>query len=366
LWLLLVLATAGGVATREGRETAMPKNQAPTARFQGLGRSMWAVWAGDGPTEDEEPVEDRRSSASFLRSLGGDDIDDLLNPKAAPALPPSLATNISTSRTPKKEASRYFSPAAPATGASRSESVHVCFLCGSPEHHAMRCPHEVCFQCLQTGHTSKECREGNPAAFLQHVRAITHRAHSRQLDVSQARCLRCGGLGHVDCSPDDGRPKNLSCFNCGGQGHTALGCKEDGMDRWHRRFAPLAAPAAAWGKGGGGGGRPGGGGKGGGRPSIAQIHASNRPGPPPERYRDRNSTTGGAGPYAGHGSNGCHGSNGRNGGSHSGSNGDRDGGGGGFRPPAHQGGGARGRDAGGFTRPQGIVKPTANSHTRFR
>ena len=328
--------------------------------------AMWAVWAGDGPTEDEEPVEDRRSSASFLRSLGGDDIDDLLNPKAAPALPPSLATNISTSRTPKKEVARYFSPAAPATGASRSESVHVCFLCGSPEHHAMRCPHEVCFQCLQTGHTSKECREGNPAAFLQHVRAITHRAQPQQLDVSQVRCLRCGGLGHVDCSPDDGRPKNLSCFNCGGQGHTALGCKEDGMDRWHRRFAPLAGPGGKG--GGGGGGRPGGGGggKGGGRPSIAQIHASNRPGPPPERFRDRNSTTGGAGPYSGHGSNGHHGSNGRSGGSHSGSNGDRDGGGGGFRPPAHQGGGARGRDAGGFTRPQGIVKPTANNHTRFR
>jgi len=109
---------------------------------------MWAVWAGDGPTEDEEPVEDRRSSASFLRSLGGDDIDDLLNPKAAAALPPSLATNVSTSRTPKKVTDgRYFSPAGPATGASsRSESVRVCFLCGSPEHHAMACPHEVCFQ----------------------------------------------------------------------------------------------------------------------------------------------------------------------------------------------------------------------------
>ena len=210
----------------------------------------------------------------------------------------------------------------------------------------MRCPHEVCFQCLQTGHTSKECREGSSATFLQHVRAWQHPVH--QLDVSQVRCLRCGVLGHVDCSPDDGRPKNLSCFNCGGNGHAALSCKEDGMDRWHRRFAPLAAP---------GGGRPGGG-----RPSIRQIHASNRPGPPPERFR--NSTAGGPGSYAGRG-----GSNGRGGGSH-GSN--RDGGGGGSLPPAHQGGGGaswaphRGRGAGGFVRPQGIVKPSANNHTRFR
>ena len=81
---------------------------------------MWAVDPGSAlfkepNSEEDEPVEDRRSSASFLRSLGGDDIDDLLNPKAAPALPPSLATNISTSRTPKKEVERYFSPA-PAAG----------------------------------------------------------------------------------------------------------------------------------------------------------------------------------------------------------------------------------------------------------
>jgi len=48
------------------------------------------------------------------------------------------------------------------------------------------------------------------------VCGVTHRAQPQQrgepalrLDVSQVRCLRCGGIGHVDCSPDDGRPKNL-------------------------------------------------------------------------------------------------------------------------------------------------------------
>ena len=153
------------------------------------------------------------------------------------------------------------------------------------------------------------------------------------------------------------------------------------MDRWHRRFAPLAdsgGKGGGWGKGGGGkggsggggGGKGGGSGKGGGgRPSIAQIHASNRPGPPPERYRN-SAGPNSAGPYVGQGSNGRHGSNGRSGGSHSGSSGERDGGGGGlgrFQPPAHHGGGpGRGRDAGGFSRPQGIIKPSANNHTRFR
>ena len=214
--------------------------------------------------EDEEP-EDRRSSASFLRSLGGDDVDDLLNPAAAEpvhqaAQPPSLLSNVYSAPKPRKEVVRYFAPE-PVAYNPVHERPKVCFLCGSPEHHASHCPGEVCFQCLQTGHTSKECPSGSGGGhvFLQRVRAITHRSQAPQLDVSAVRCVACGELGHVDCSPDDGRPKNLSCLNCGRDGHAALSCNEEGMDRWHRRFAPLAGPGSApQGKGGGGARRPGG------------------------------------------------------------------------------------------------------------
>ena len=251
---------------------------------------MWAIDPGSSllngaSSEDEDEVEDRRSSASFLRSLGGDDVDDLLNPKEAaePVLAPSILNISNPPPKPRKDV-RYFEEE-PAPLFTRRRDV--CFLCGSADHHANTCPQSVCFQCLQPGHTSKECPEsGGHQIFLQRVRAITHRSNARQLDLSQVRCLLCGGLGHVDCSPDDGRPKNLTCLNCGRGGHDALNCIEEGMDRWHRRFAPLAGP----------GGRGGGGGDGGGAsrsdPGPARFRraselSNNRPGPPPEKFRNR-------------------------------------------------------------------------------
>lgn len=325
---------------------------------------MWAIDPGSAlreASDDDEPEEeDRRSSASFLRSLGGDDVDDLLNPKPeGPELSKSLLSATTPARPKPKDASqtaRYFQQEAerPATSRSSSDRPRVCFLCGGADHNASRCPGEVCFMCLEAGHTSRDCPSGGAShLFLERVRSITYRTAAAAArggggaarpDLSQVRCLACGALGHVDCTPDEGWPKNLSCFNCGRDGHSALGCPAEGMDRWHKRFAPLASSTARWqgraSGGGGGSSKPGpppaafrqrGGGSGGGASSSKRDgprrvpSSSSKPGPPPARFADR---SGGGG-----------------------SGGGRSGG--------------RGGGRGGFSQPKGIVKPRPSNHIRF-
>ena len=337
---------------------------------------MWAIDPGsalrEASSDDDEPEEeDRRSSASFLRSLGGDDVDDLLNPKPKepelPELPKSLLQATPPARPKPKDAAqtaRYFQQETPEVARSRSsDRSRVCFLCGGADHHAGRCPGEVCFMCLESGHTSRDCPNGgNTSIFLERVRSMTHRAAGgggegggggeARPDLSQVRCLACGALGHVDCTPDEGWPKNLSCFNCGRDGHSALGCPADGMDRWHKRFAPLASGAARWQARAGGG--------------------SSKPGPPPARFMDRAQAS--LASFRQRGGGGGASSSRRDGQRHTpGGNKpgppparfvDRGGGGGGGGGGSGRSGG-RGGGRGGFSQPRGIVKPRPSNHVRF-
>ena len=146
----------------------------------------------------------------------------------------------------------------------------VCFLCGDATHRASFCPEERCRVCLQRGHRSQECPTGDrisvcsECGHVGHKRAECPVGRTPLPNTSQCRCVACGRLGHVDCTPYERRPRKPSCLNCGGNGHTALDCPIDGTDRWQRLFSVALGSGlgVASGKGMGGGGKGVGGGKG--------------------------------------------------------------------------------------------------------
>ena len=119
----------------------------------------------------------------------------------------------------------------------------VCFLCGGADHRAGDCPDEVCLVCLGRGHRSRDCTSQQRITVcgmcgrVGHTRGSCPERGQPALDVSQCRCVACGALGHIDCSPYEQRPRRVSCLNCGQGGHTANECRESGSDRWHRLFA---------------------------------------------------------------------------------------------------------------------------------
>ena len=135
----------------------------------------------------------------------------------------------------------------------------VCFLCGGADHRASDCPDEVCMVCLQRGHRVRDCKAGlrigvcNLCGRVGHQRNDCPERSQPPPDVSQCRCVVCGKMGHLDCSPYEKRPKRVSCMNCGAGNHTAIDCDADGADRWHRLFAVALGGGGGGGKGGGGG-----------------------------------------------------------------------------------------------------------------
>ena len=199
---------------------------------------------------------------------------------------------------PRPAAPRYWTTTAtnPTTQAfAPPRKIHdVCYLCAGTDHHSAECPEEMCLICLQPGHGYKSCPEGgricvcNNCGRVGHQRAACPELGKPAPDVSQCRCLSCGELGHIDCSPFEQRPRRVSCFNCGTKGHAAADCGRDGYDRWHRLFASaLGSRGGNYGKGGGdGGGKGKGGGDGDGKGERrgAGTTLSNHVGSAPARF----------------------------------------------------------------------------------
>eukprot|EP00965_Chrysotila_dentata_P043134 1432815-Pleurochrysis_carterae.AAC.4 len=223
--------------------------------------STWAILPGSSldavasnASEDEELMNTNVDSKRFLEGLWSDNEEE--EPAAAKSATPGLvhsrpdgdsetAQSVQTPRNSqrKSQLKRYFTEDSSDNKSKLSKRVRLaCYLCGSAAHSVSKCPHELCFICLKPGHHSHECpSHGRPVVCglcgrLGHERRACPESSQTAPDLSLCRCIACGEHGHVDCSPFERRPKQLSCSNCGSLGHAAPSCQCDGMDRWHRLF----------------------------------------------------------------------------------------------------------------------------------
>ena len=248
---------------------------------------------------------------------------------------------------------------------------NCCFLCGGWSHHASSCPNDRCIACLQTGHQSHTCPAGKRPRVCPTCGRVGHTQRECTLleeispeELAECRCVACGSLGHLDCTPFEQRPKRPFCFNCGAAGHEANACAQDGNDRWQRLFTQALSYGASRTPGSGGSygsafcGTPGSGGSygGKGRASYGGTLSSQR-GPPPssssslDRLMSRTPGSSGGG-GGGWGS----GKGGKSSGGGKGSGGGKAGG---------SGGGSGGKGGGKGSGGKGGGKGNGNSHTRF-
>lgn len=195
---------------------------------------MWAVLPGSArPEESEEP-------ASATRVRGAE----------AGAPPSDDDEPHSTTPVKRRRSVRYYDNSQETNevaegkeAGGRRANRNSCFLCGDWSHHAYACPNDRCIICLDNGHQQRDCPKGNRPCVCSacgrvgHLRVDCTLVQHGSEELSDSRCIACGEYGHLDCSPLEKRPRNISCFNCGAKGHLANDCDSDGFDRWQRLFA---------------------------------------------------------------------------------------------------------------------------------
>jgi cellular nucleic acid-binding protein len=136
----------------------------------------------------------------------------------------------------------HFSLTVPHT--TQAPKVKPCHLCGEANHLSRDCPHGLCFNCLRTGHRSRDCAEqrgfGRDTQSLRCLRCggsghgLTHCLENfAPKDLGRITCYVCGEQGHLCCAAQDCAvscskkdPKKNSCCRCGGVGHDDSECAQ--------------------------------------------------------------------------------------------------------------------------------------------